>query len=180
MNFVQQLSKSELSSQFLGCSKFETFPMPLFGKFSRSSQDLGESDYDSINSRDDQLNSSKSGMWIFGDQTTGNVLLGTEEMSCLEHRRCPAWNTRDVLLGTHEMSCLEHTRCPVWNTRDVLFGTQEMSCVDHRKWWYDDVMIRYDERVAEIVWWRFHAKEQNRHGHLLIRAPLSSLRKIPE
>ena len=33
-------------------------------------------------------------------------------MSCLEHTRCPAWNTRDVLLGTHEMSCLEHRKCP--------------------------------------------------------------------
>ena len=28
------------------------------------------------------------------------------------------------------------------------------------------MMIGSDERVAEILWWRFHAKEQNRHGHL--------------
>ena len=31
-------------------------------------------------------------------------LIGAQEMSCLEHRRCPAWNTRKVLLGTHRMS----------------------------------------------------------------------------
>ena len=62
-----------------------------------------------------------------------DVLRGTQEMSCLEHKRCPAWNTRDVLLGTHEMSCVEHTRCPAWNTRDVLLGTQEMSCVEQKR-----------------------------------------------
>ena len=61
-------------------------------------------------SRDDRPNSQKSGMLCFGDQTTGNVLLGTQEMSCLKHRRCPAWNTRDVLPGTHEMSCVEHRK----------------------------------------------------------------------
>ena len=42
------------------------FRMPFFGKFGRSSQDLGESDYNSIKSRDDRLNSPKSGMCIFG------------------------------------------------------------------------------------------------------------------
>ena len=51
----------------------------------------------------------------------------------MEHRKCSVWNTGDVLLGTHEMSCLEHTRCPAWNTRDVLLGTHEMSCLEHRK-----------------------------------------------
>ena len=119
--------------------------MPFFGEFSRSSQDLGESDYDSIKSRDDRLNSSKSGMWIFGDPNTGDVLLGTEEMSCLEHRRCPAWNTRDVLLGTQEMSCLQHKKCPAWNTRDVLLGTHEMSCLEHKKcpaWNTRNVLLR--------------------------------------
>ena len=56
-----------------------------------------------------------------------DVLLGTREMPCLEHKRCPAWNTRDVLLGTQEKTRLEHMRCLAWNTRDVLLGTQEMS-----------------------------------------------------
>ena len=49
---------------------FESFEVrkyrtPFFGEFGRSSQDLGESDYNSIKSRDDRLNSPKSGMWIF-------------------------------------------------------------------------------------------------------------------
>ena len=41
------------------------FRTPVFGEFGRSSQDLCESDYDLLKSRDDRLNSSKSGMWIF-------------------------------------------------------------------------------------------------------------------
>ena len=68
------------------------FCMPFLGKFSRSSQDLRESDYDSIKSWDDPPNSPKSGMLIFADRTTGDVLRGTQEMSCVEHKRCPAWN----------------------------------------------------------------------------------------
>ena len=40
------------------------FRMPFFGEFSRSSQDLGESDYGLIKSREDRQNSLKSGMWI--------------------------------------------------------------------------------------------------------------------
>ena len=39
--------------------------MPVFGEFSRSSQDVRESDYDSIKSWDDRPNSLKSGMRIF-------------------------------------------------------------------------------------------------------------------
>ena len=43
-------------------SEDEKIHMPLFGEFSRSSRDLGESDYDSIKSWDDRLNSPKSGV----------------------------------------------------------------------------------------------------------------------
>ena len=63
--------------------KVRNFCVPFFGEFSRSSQYLGESDYDSIKSRDDQLDSSKSGMWVFGGPNTGDVLFGTEEVSSL-------------------------------------------------------------------------------------------------
>ena len=75
--------------------KVQNFCMPSFSEFSRSSQDLRESDYDSIKSWDDRLNSPKSGMWILGggsDRTIGDVLPGTQEMSCLEHTGCAAWN----------------------------------------------------------------------------------------
>ena len=49
---------------------FESFEVgkyrtPFFGEFGGSSQDLGESDYNSIKSWDDRLNWPKSGMWIF-------------------------------------------------------------------------------------------------------------------
>ena len=64
--------------------------MPLFGELSRSSQDLCESDDDSQKSWDDRLNSPKSGMWIFGDQSIGHVLLCRQEMCCVEHSRCLA------------------------------------------------------------------------------------------
>ena len=29
------------------------------------------------------------------------------------------------------------------------------------------MMIGCDDMVAEIVWWRLHAKEQQRHSHLV-------------
>ena len=54
--------------------------MPLLSEFGRSSQDLRESDYDSIKSRDDRPNSSKSGMWIFGDLNAGHILLRRSEL----------------------------------------------------------------------------------------------------
>ena len=43
----------------------EKFVCDCFGEFSQLSQDLCKSDYDSSTSRDDRLNSPKSGMWIF-------------------------------------------------------------------------------------------------------------------
>ena len=60
---------------------------------------------------DDWPNSSKSGVYMFRDRSTGDVLLGTQEMSCLEQKECPAWNSRTVLLGTHGMSCLDSKEC---------------------------------------------------------------------
>ena len=99
--------------------------MPLFDEFSRSSRDLGESDYSSHKSRDDWLNSPKT--------TGASLVIGTNEMSCLQHRECPAWNIRNVLLGAQGLSCLEHKDCPAWNTRNVLRGTQGMSRVEHRE-----------------------------------------------
>ena len=51
----------------------------------------------------------------------GNVLVGAQGMSCLEHKECPAWDTGNVLPGTQGMSCLEHRKCPAWNTRNSKF-----------------------------------------------------------
>ena len=141
--------------------------MPLFGEFSRSSQDLGESDYDSIKSRDDQPNSSKSGMWIFRDWNTGDVLSGIEEMSSVEHRRCPPWNTGDVLpgthqmfaIGTHEMSCVEHRKCSAWNTVNVLPGAQELSRLDQRNcpaWNTSDALHGTQEMLCMGTGIQFH------------------------
>ena len=70
--------------------------------------------------------------------TTHNVLLGTQEMSCVEHKECPASNTRNVLLRSQGMFCFEHKELPAWNTRNVLLGTQEMSCLgQHRSQKYN-------------------------------------------
>ena len=74
------------------------FRTPFFGEFGRSSQDLGEPDYDSPKSWDDWLNSRKNGMCICGDWNTRNLLFATQGMSCFEHTQCPASNTRSVLL----------------------------------------------------------------------------------
>ena len=63
--------------------------------------------------------------------TTHNVLLGTQEMSCLEHKECPASNTRNVLLRTQGMSCFDHKECSVSNTRNFLLGTHGMFCFEH-------------------------------------------------
>ena len=63
--FRQKIVEIEAILAIFEAFEVRKFCMPLFGEFSRSSQDLGESDYDSIKSRDDRLNSSKSGMWIF-------------------------------------------------------------------------------------------------------------------
>ena len=63
--------------------------------------------------------------------TTHNVLLGTQEMSCLEHKECPASNKRNVLLRTQGMSCFDHKECSVSNTRNFLLGTHGMFCFEH-------------------------------------------------
>ena len=47
------------------------------------------------------------------------------EMSCVEHTRCPAWNTGNVLLGTQDMSCLQHRKSRVWSIGDVLYGGRQ-------------------------------------------------------
>ena len=73
--------------------------------------------------------------WNTGDVLRGarDALLGTHGMSCLERTEFPAWNTRNALLGTHGMSCLEHKERPVWNTGNVLLGTHGVSCVEHKE-----------------------------------------------
>ena len=45
---------------------------------------------------------------IFMSFPAGHVLLGTQGMSCWEHRECLVWNIGNVLHGTLEISCLEH------------------------------------------------------------------------
>ena len=109
------------------------FRTPFFGEFGRSSQDLGESDYDSPKSWDDWLNSPKNGMCIIGDWNTRNLLFATQGMSCFEHKECLASNTRNVLLRTQGMSCFEHTECSASNTRKFVFRTQGMSCLEHKE-----------------------------------------------
>ena len=100
IDFVKKSSKSELSSRFSSRSKFKNFVCHFLANSADRPRIYANSDYDLMKSWDDRLNSPKSGMWIAGDQTTGNVLLGAQEMCCLEHRRCAAWSTGDVLLGT--------------------------------------------------------------------------------
>ena len=59
---MQQQMMQQQQQQLLKILKIH---MPLFGKFSRPSQDLVESDYDMHESWDDRLNSPKNGMQNF-------------------------------------------------------------------------------------------------------------------
>ena len=61
---------------------------------------------------------------IFWRFPAGNVLLGTQGISCLEHRGCPTGNSGNVLLGTQGMSCLENKECLAWSTMNLLLRTQ--------------------------------------------------------
>ena len=72
--------------------------------------------------------------------TTHNVLLGTQEMSCLaqgmscfEHKERSASNTRNVLRGAQGMFCLEHKECSVSDTRNFLFRTLGVLCCEHKE-----------------------------------------------
>ena len=108
VDFVKKWSKSELA--IFEPFKVRKFCVPFFAEFGRSSQDLGESDYDWIKSWDDQLNSPKGGMWIFADRNTGDVLRGTEEMFRVEHRKWFAWNTGNGCDGNKGNICVGNHR----------------------------------------------------------------------
>ena len=61
VDFVKKSSKSEASSRFLSRSKFENFACHFLANLA----DRPRIRADSLKSRDDRLNSSKSGRWIF-------------------------------------------------------------------------------------------------------------------
>ena len=54
----------------------------------------------------------------------GHVLLGAQEMLCVEHRKCFAWSTGSVLFGTQEMLCFEHTNV-LLATGNLVFAVGE-------------------------------------------------------
>ena len=111
---------------------------------------------------------------------------GTRGMSCVEHKECLAWNTRNGSHGKKGMSCLEHTKCLAWNTGNVLFGSQGMSCVERKEclaWNTGSVLLgtqgisclkhracpalHTKTRCQKLSGAQFHAQEQNRHGQVV-------------
>ena len=42
-----------------------------------------------------------------------------------DSRKCLAWSTGNVVRGTQEFFCVEHRKGFVWNTGNVLLGAQE-------------------------------------------------------
>ena len=90
INFHQKIVKIGAILAIFEPFEVRKFRTPFFGEFGRSSQDLGESDYDSPKSWDDWLNSPKNGMCIIGDWNTWNLLFTAQGMSCSEHKECPA------------------------------------------------------------------------------------------
>ena len=61
------------------------------------------------------------------------MVIGTQGISCSQHKECPALSTRNVLLRTQGMSFFEHKECPSSNTRNVLLQTQTMSSFEHKE-----------------------------------------------
>ena len=75
----------------------------------------------------------QNGMWIVDGWNTGHVLLGRQDMSYLEHRKCFAWTARNLSLQTHGMSFFEHKECFSPNTRNVRLRTHGMFFLEHTK-----------------------------------------------
>ena len=96
IDFVQELSKSEPSSRFLSCSKFENSAC----HFTAFSAD-------------------RPGIWA-------NLIIIPTNLGMIG-RICKKVACAFLASGTHEMSCLQHRECLAWNTRNVLRGTQEIS-----------------------------------------------------
>ena len=69
----------------------------------------------------------------------GSVLLGTQGLSSLGHKECPASNTRNVLLGTQGRFCVEHKECPAWNTGNDDTMTRSYDGMRTRS--YDGIMM---------------------------------------
>ena len=92
----------------------------------------------------------------------GNVLIGTQDISWLEHRTCRDWNTRDILSGTHEIMWLEHMK------RNLLIGTHEIFWFEHRKSF--DLNIRNLLIGTQEIFWLGHTKSfDSNTRNLLIR-----------
>ena len=70
---------------------------------------------------------------MYNNLNTGVLEQYLEEKNLRESFEISLWNTRKVLVGTQSMSCLKHKECPASNTRTGMLGTQGLSCLAHRK-----------------------------------------------
>ena len=59
--------------------------------------------------------------------TQENFLVGTQEMSCVEHRNRLVWEKKYVPQGARAMLDVEHNKCLARNTRAVLCGTRKFA-----------------------------------------------------
>ena len=116
IEFVQETSKSERSSRFLSRLKFETFARHFLAN---------SADHPGIwaNLITIRPNPGTIGR-IHQKVASAFFVIGTKEMSCSQHKECPASNTRNVLL---------RKECPDWNARNVMLRTSGMSCVEHKE-----------------------------------------------
>ena len=107
--------------------------VPFFGEFGQSSQDLGDSDYNSIKSRDDRLNSPKSGIWIF-------FVLSCDDMMI-------RWDDGMIVWWYDGMMIWWYDDMMIWWYDDVMIWWHD----DMMTWWYDDMMIwRHGDMM---IWW---------------------------
>ena len=99
--------------------------MPLLGEFSRSSRDSMAFAYDSHKSRDDRLNSLKSGMWKF-------FVLYYDGMMMIWYDHMIIWWQDDMV---------------IWWDDDFMIRRYDRMML----WPYDHLMIRWCHDVK--IWW---------------------------
>ena len=125
VDFGKKSLKSEPSPRFLSRLKFENFARHFL-----------------VNSADRPRIGANLIMIRPNPGTIGRIhqkvasaffVIGPQEMSCSQHKECPASNTRNVLLRTQAMSFLEHKECPSSNIRNVFLRTQGMSFFEHKE-----------------------------------------------
>ena len=110
--------------------------MPLFGEFSRSSQDLFETPYETSFPRDVCLNSLKSGGQHFKETLVADMML---------------WWHGDMMIRWYEDMM-------IWNGDMMIWWYGDLRIYDHMMKWRHDGMIVWWHDDRMIIWWWYDMK----------------------